>query len=135
MNIGRKYVLPLGLGFAGMLICYIFILIAFGSGVEYPIYMFTYPIVYPVIAIILTLRNSKAWLSSSLLLSALPFLYWFSLLWSEGKMNIQSALKLNQSSGMILIMPITLGIACLASFATSKIKKPTSQNANTGGSS
>lgn len=135
LSIVRKYILPLGLGFAGMFICHIFILIGFGVGIGYPIYVFAYPVVYLLIGIILAMRKPKLWLSDAIFINILPLLYWCALLWSDGKMNEQATLSLRESSGMLLIMPFTLALTCAVSFATSKIKKSTAPHTGTGGGS
>ncbi len=125
MGIGQKYILPLSLGFVGMFVCHVFILIAFGSGTRFPIYIFAYPVVYPLIAAILTFINSKLWLSNAMLVNSLPFVYWYLLLWSDGKMNMPAALNLQESSGMLLIMPFTIALACVVTYIVSRIKKST----------
>jgi hypothetical protein len=118
-----------------MFICHIFILLGFGSGVQFPIYIFTYPVVYPLIAIILTRLNPRLWLTNAILANALPFIYWYLLLWSDGKMNIQGALNLRESSGMLLIMPVTLGLACITAFAASRLRGSTLPRPGPGGGS
>lgn len=135
MTLRRKYIVPLGLGFAGMFICHIFILIGFGAGISYPIYVFTFPIVYLLIGIILAMRKPELWLSDAIFINILPLVYWYALLWSDGKMNVQAALSLRESSGMLLIMPFTLALTCAVSFTTSKIKKSIALHTGTGGGS
>jgi hypothetical protein len=118
-----------------MFICHIFILIGFGAGTGYPIYVFTYPVIYLLIGIILAMRKPELWLSDAIFINILPLVYWYALLWSDGKMNVQSALSLRESSGMLLIMPFTLALTCAVSFTTSKIKRSIALHRGTAGGS
>jgi 4-amino-4-deoxy-L-arabinose transferase-like glycosyltransferase len=118
---GRKFVLPLFSGFLGMFVCHFLILLAFGSGVRFPIYLFTYPIVYPIIAILLTITKRELWLSNGLLICILPFLYWYLLLWSDGKINLKSFSFL-KDTGMLAIMPVTALLSCFMSYFVGKRK-------------
>ena len=120
MTMGRKYVLPIALGFAGMFACHILILTGFGSGIRFPIYIFTYPIVYPLLAAILTSRNAKLWVTDAILVNAVPFLYWYLLLWSDGKVGLKAALSWQTSSVMLLIMPVTIGLSLAVGFIVAK---------------
>jgi len=63
VNTAKKFLLPLGLGFVGMFIAHIVIVVGFGVGIRFPIYFVAYPVVYVFIAMILTWGNSKLWLS------------------------------------------------------------------------
>ena len=107
-SIGRKYILPVGLGFLGMFICHIIILSGFGAGIQYPIYVFAYPIVHPLIAATLTWNSAKLWVSNAIAVCVLPFLYWYLLLWSDGKISLEDTVNWRASSGMLLIMPLTV---------------------------
>jgi len=62
----KKYLLPITLGFAGMFIAHIIILLGFGSGIRFPLYFLAYPIVYSLIVFLLTRRNPKWWFSKQL---------------------------------------------------------------------
>ncbi|GEM_PF-3955066 len=116
----RKFVLPFFVGFLGMFICHFFILLAFGGGIQFPIYAFTYPVVYPILAVSLTLKQHQLWLTNSLIVCTIPFLYWYLLLWSDGKFNI-SSFHFLADTGLLVIMPATVGISCLATFWFKKI--------------
>jgi hypothetical protein len=133
MSIGRTYLLPLGLGFIGMFICHIFILVGFGCGIQYPIYIVTYPIIYPLLAAILVWGNPKPWATDAVLVLVLPFVYWYLLLWSDGKFNLEAALKWRESSGMLLIMLATIAVTIALSFVISRRRKKAAVRPENGG--
>jgi len=132
MSPARKYALPIVLGFVGMIVSHIIVLLGFGAGVHFPIYIVAYPIVYSVTALILSQSNPRLWLSDAALVCTIPFLYWYLLLWSDGKMHVEAALNIRESSGMLLIMPLSLGLACFAAFIVSKHKMHGSPEPNNG---
>ena len=103
-----------------MLACHILILTGFGSGIRFPIYIFTYPIVYPLLAAFLIRNNSRLWLTDAILVNAVPFLYWYLLLWSDGKFSLHAALSWQTSSVMLLIMPVTIGLTLAVGFMASR---------------
>ena len=117
----RKFVFPLLLGFMGMFVCHIIILIAFGSGFKFPIYIFAYPIVYPTLAILLTINKRELWFSDGLLICMIPFLYWYLLLWSDNKINFES-FDLFEDSGLLIILPFTAILSFLMSYYFGKRK-------------
>ena len=121
----RKYLLPVSLGFAGMFMAHIIILIGFGLGIKYPLYFIAYPIVYALIAFLLTRRRPDRWFSDVLCICLIPFIYWYTLLWNDGKFNFVNAIKFRDSSGMVLILPFTLIAAAFISFFAFKHKKLT----------
>jgi hypothetical protein len=136
MTIARKYGLPIGLGLIGMFICHFFILIGFGSRVQYPIYAFTYPVVYPLIAAALIWRNVRHWVTDAILVNAVPLLYWYLLLWGDGRVSFEAALRWRASSGMLLIMPVTIGLTLVVSFILSRFRgKPQTQTESQTGAS
>ena len=118
----RKFVFPLLLGFMGMFVCHIFILIAFGIGVRFPIYVFAYPIVYSALATLLTITKRELWFSDGLLICIIPFLYWYLLLWSDNKINYES-FNLLKDTGLLLIMPFTAILSFLVSYNFGKKEK------------
>ena len=107
---------PFLAGFLGMFICHFFVLLAFGSGVKFPIYIFVYPVVYPLLSVALTLKHQRLWLSNAVLVCTVPFLYWYLLLWTDGKINI-SSFHLLQDTGLLVVMPATVALSCFASFS------------------
>jgi hypothetical protein len=107
----KKYLFRIGLGFMGMFIAHIFILIGFATGIKFPIYLLIYPIVYSLITLILTQRNPEFWLSNCILIFIIPFVYWYTLLWSDRKIYWTAAIDFKESSGMLLILPFTFLIA------------------------
>jgi hypothetical protein len=122
MNIGQKYVWPLVLGFAGMFICHFGLFLCHVAGIEFVAYVIVYPMVYSGLAIVLTLPGPRLWLSNALYLCVIPFLYWYLLLASDGKLNWRS-FSFFESSGMSVIIVLTAGVSALAAFAVSKAKK------------
>ena len=83
MGCGRKYVLPIALGFLGMVLCHVLILVGFMNGASYPKYFPAYPVVFGIMVAILSLTNPSLWLSDALLIGALPSLYWYFLLFTR----------------------------------------------------
>ena len=134
MNIARKVLLPVGLGFVGMFIAHILILLGFAVGIRFPIYIIAYPAVYTLMAVVLGLGNSTLWISDSVLVYAPPSLYWYLLLWSDGRLDLQAALTLERSSQMILVLPVSLGLSCLSTFLLSRLRKSDQQAPNGVGS-
>jgi hypothetical protein len=120
MDIGRRYVLPVGLGLLGMFICHIFVIVGFGLGIGYPVYWATYPVIYPLLIAGLLRKNSRLWLTDAILLNAFPLLYWYILMWSDGKFSIENALEWQSSSGMMLIMLLTMGLTVAVGFILSQ---------------
>jgi len=102
-----------------MFVCHIFILIAFGVGVRFPIYVVAYPIVYPALAMLLTNTKREFWFSDGLLICIIPFLYWYLLLWSDNKINYES-FKLLEDTGLLLIMPLTAIFSFLMTYYNGK---------------
>ena len=123
MNIGKKFVLPLSLGLVGMFICHYGLFLCYQVGVPFTAYLIVYPIVYPAMTAILTISASRLWLTNAIFLSVIPFLYWYSLLWSDGKLNPDS-FSLFESSGMSVVILLTLGLSALVGFVIFKIKMP-----------
>jgi|ERR1035437_66250 hypothetical protein len=124
----KKYLLPIALGFAGMFIAHIIILLGFGSGIRFPLYFLAYPIVYSLIVFLLTRRNPKWWFSNVICICLIPFIYWYVLLWNDGKIHWTDAINVTDSSGMLLILPFTFLIAAFVSLSVSKFKKPAQQS-------
>jgi hypothetical protein len=126
MSIGRKYVIPLSLGFVGMFLCHFGLFLFYEAGIKVVAYLFVYPIVYPLLTATLTFAESSLWLTNALFVCAIPFLYWYALLWSDGKLNPNS-FSLFESSGMSVIILLALGLSLLVGFVISKMpmSKPT----------
>jgi hypothetical protein len=121
----RKYLLPIFLGFVGMVVAHTIILVGFGLGIKYPLYFIAYPIVYALIAFLLTRRSPDWWLSNVICICLIPFIYWYLLLWNDGKFHFANAIAFRDSSGMLLILPFTLIVAVFISFNEFKHKKLT----------
>lgn len=123
----KKYLLPVALGFAGMFIAHIIILLGFVFGIRVLLYFLAYPIVYSLIGFLLTLKNHNWWFSNVACICFIPFIYWYLLLWSDGKMHLTNAVNFSDSSAMLLILPFTFMISTLVSLLAAKFKKPVLQ--------
>ena len=133
MSIGRRYVLPVGLGLLGMFACHISVLVGFGLGIGYPIYWATYPIIYPLLEVVLLRKNSQLWLPDAIFLNAFPLLYWYMVLWSDGKFSLAAALDWQSSSGMLLITMVTMGLTVAVGFILSQREKGNKGPSRDGG--
>jgi hypothetical protein len=133
VSIGRKYVLPVCLGLLGMFTCHIFILFGFGLGIQHPIYWATYPIIYPMLVVLLLRKNPQMWLTDAIFLNAFPLLYWYILLWSDGKFTLEAALEWKSSSGMLVIMIVTIGLTVAVGFIASQREKGRKVTSQDGG--
>jgi len=120
MSIGRKYVIPLSLGFAGMLLCHFGLFLFYQVGIKFVAYILVYPIVYPLLTATLTFAESRLWLTNALFVCTIPFLYWYALLWGDGKLDPNS-FSLFESSGMPAIILLALGLSLLVGFVISKM--------------
>ena len=116
-----------------MFICHIFVLVGFGLGIGYPAYWATYPIIYPLLVAVLMRKNSRLWLTDAIFLNALPLLYWYILLWSDGKFSLDAALEWQSSSGMLLIMMVTIGLTVAVGFILSQREKSNKGPSRDGG--
>jgi hypothetical protein len=121
MTIGRKFALPLILGFLAMFICHFGLFLCYQVGITFIAYVIVYLLVYSILVIPLTISHPRYWKTDPLLLCTIPFLYWYALLWSDGKLNL-SAISLLQSTGMSVIILITFGLCVLSSFVVSRIR-------------
>ena len=123
----KKYLLPIALGFAGMLVAHIIILSGFGLGLKFPLYFVASPGVYSLIVFFLTGSNTKFWFTNAIFICVIPFIYWYLLMWDDGKLHWSNAIKFTNSSGMLIIMPFTFLVAILVSLLVYKFKKPVTQ--------
>src|SRR5687768_7313784 len=103
----KKYLLPVSLGFAGMFVAHIIILLGFGLGITVPLYFIAYPAVYALLAFLLTKRNPTWWLSNVICILLIPFIYWYLLLWDISKQHWTNAITFTDAGGMLLILPFT----------------------------
>jgi hypothetical protein len=109
----KKYVLPVLCGFAGMFVAHFIILSGFGIGIKVPLYFIAYPLVFPLISYLLTLRNPNWWLTNTVGVHLFPFAYWISLLYYDGDLDLGKALKFNDSSCLLVVLPVSFLIAVL----------------------
>jgi hypothetical protein len=108
----KRYLLPILIGFAGMFAAHILLLLlVVALSLEFMPYIISYPIVYGVLAFLLTRNNTGWWLSNVIYLLLIPFVYWYWLLWSDGKLGWPTTVNFNDSGGMMVILPVTFLIA------------------------
>jgi len=112
----KKYLLPISLGFAGMFMAHIIILLGFAFGIKFLLYVVAYPVVYTLLALLLTRSNPQWWLSNSICVLLIPSLYWYILLWNSEKPPFTVKIIFTDSSGMFLILPLTFVLAVFISF-------------------
>jgi hypothetical protein len=120
----KKYFLPICLGIAGMLVAH-FLLFLLGKimKLNFMPYVITYPVTYIFLAFILTKNYPDWWLLNVICILIIPFIYWYLLLWSDGELHWINAVRIGQSSGMILILPFTFLLAMLVSLSLFKRKQ------------
>ena len=82
-------------------------------------YLIVYPIIYPGLAVVLTIVNPRLWLTNALFLCIIPALYWYVLLWMDGRLNLRD-FSLLESSGMSVIILAALGLSMGPGFVASK---------------
>jgi len=112
----KKYLLPISLGFAGMFMSHIIILMGFAFGIKFLLYVVAYPVVYTLLALLLTRSNPQWWLSNSICVLLIPSLYWYILLLNSEKPPFTVKIIFTDSSGMFLILPLTFVLAVFISF-------------------
>ena len=112
----KKYLLPISLGFAGMFMAHIIILMGFAFGIKFLLYVVAYPVVYTLLALLLTKSNPQWWLSNSICVLLIPSLYWYILLLNSEKPPFTVKIIFTDSSGMFLILPLTFVLAVFISF-------------------
>ena len=112
----KKYLLPISLGFAGMFMAHIIILMGFAFGIKFLLYVVAYPVVYTLLALLLTRSNPQWWLSNSICVLLIPSLYWYILLLNSEKPPFTVKIIFTDSSGMFLILPLTFVLAVFISF-------------------
>ena len=112
----KKYLLPISLGFAGMFMSHIIILMGFAFGIKFLLYVVAYLVVYTLLALLLTRSNPQWWLSNSICVLLIPSLYWYILLLNSEKPPFTVKIIFTDSSGMFLILPLTFVLAVFISF-------------------
>ena len=119
-----SYIILFFLGVVGMFICYLlvflysfFLSLSFGAS-----YALSYLFVYPLLALGQSWRYHERWLRCGVVLCLAPLLYWFSLLWSDGKLS-WSRMSFSNDTIMMAIMPLTLALSCITAFVAVRLKK------------
>jgi len=125
IKIFGTYILLFVIGFAGMFICHfllfvfkVYLGLSLGAG-----YTLSYLLVYPSLAVILGRKYRDRWFANAIVLCIAPLLSWFSILSSDGKLLL-SEISFSNSTIMMVIMPLTLLLSCLAAFVTVRLQKP-----------
>lgn len=104
----KRYLITIALGLIGMFIAhFLLFLLSASLRLNFMPYVIAYPVVYISIVLLLTSNNPAWWLSNTICILLIPFIYWYSLLWAGGKLRFADAMKLGESSGMLLILPLT----------------------------
>jgi uncharacterized membrane protein len=123
VNAIRTISFSVALGFLGMFIAHIVIITGFILGIRIPIYFVAYPIVYSLLGLLQTWSHPQRWISSSIFVHLLPWLFWYVLLWRDGRMNLEAAMNFSDSSQMIVILPLSLALTCLSTFILSRYRR------------
>ena len=118
----KRFLLPISLGFAGMFMAHIIILLGLGLGIKFLLYAVAYPVVYTLLAFLLTRDSPQWWLSNSICILLIPSIYWYLLLWNSEKPPLAMDTFFTNSSGMFLILPLTFVLAVFISFSVFKRK-------------
>ena len=118
----KKYLLPISLGFAGMFLAHFIILLGFGFGIKFLLYVVAYPVVYTLLAFLLTRSNPQWWLSNSICILLIPSIYWYLLLWNSERPSLTIDTTFTDSAGMLLILPFTFLLVLFVSFSVYKRK-------------
>ena len=118
----KRFLLPISLGFAGMFMAHIIILLGLGLGIKFLLYAVAYPVVYTLLAFLLTRDSPQWWLSNSICILLIPSIYWYLLLWNSEKPPLAIDTFFTNSSGMFLILPLTFVLAVFISFSVFKRK-------------
>ena len=113
------------LGIGGMFFAHLIVLMGYGIGLEYPIYLAAYPLVYSIIIFIVNYKHREKWFMNICLVFIMPVIYWYSLLAYDNKLNWNDAINYKDSSGMLLILPFSILIVLFVSMATANINKET----------
>ena len=116
----KKFLLPISLGFAGMFMAHFIILLGFGFRIKFLLYVVTYPTVYTFLAFLLTRSYPKWWISNSICILLIPTTYWYLLLLNSERPPLTINAIFNDSSGMLLILPLTFLLVVLISFTVFK---------------
>lgn len=104
----KRYLITTAFGFIGMFVAhFLLFLLSAGLRLDYMPYIIAYPVVYITLVFFLTRNHPAWWLTNAICILIIPFIYWYFLLWTDGKLHFAEAVKLGESSGMLLILPLT----------------------------
>lgn len=103
----KKYFIPFLWGIVGMLFAQLFILFSAGLGINFPIYVIIYPVVFFLFSFFLNNTNPRNWVLNSLLICLFPVLYWVWILWSENQLQLNK-ISLYSDNGIIIVLLITI---------------------------
>ena len=116
----KKFLLPISPGLAGMFMAHFIILLGFAFGIKFLLYIVAYPVVYTLLAFLLTRSNHQWWLSNSIFILLIPSIYWYLLLLNSERSPLTVDIIFTDSSGMFLILPLTFILAVFISYSVFK---------------
>ena len=120
-----RYVTLFLLGFGGMVVCHVLILLIISLSeqvqLKIPFYPIAYFTVFPGLTWMWCRRHPEDRLAAPLLMMLMPFGYWFGLLWGHVRVDF-SQFTMYSSMIMILVMPAT---AALSLFTGSRVSQQT----------
>ena len=103
----KKYFIPFLWGIVGMLFAQLFILFSAGLGINFPIYVIIYPVVFFLFSFFLNNTNPRNWILNSLLICLFPILFWVWILWSENQLQ-PDKISLYSDNGIIIVLLISI---------------------------
>ena len=120
----KRYLLPTAFGFVGMFAAhFLLLLMLVGFKLNFMPYVIVYPVVYIILAFLLTRKNPDRWLLNGVCILLIPFIYWYLILYSDGKFDLADAMKVGESSGMLLVLPFTFLLVMMVSLYIHKRKQ------------
>lgn len=112
----KRILLITALGFIGMFVAhFLLFILSLGLRLNFMPYLIAYPLVYITLIFFLTKKWPAWWLSNTIFVLLIPFIYWYVLLWSDQKFSFDNAIRVKESSGMLLILPLTFALAITTS--------------------
>jgi hypothetical protein len=94
------------------------LLFGFMLGLEFPLYVVAYPLIYAAMGALLGGKNPH-WLRTALLLCLLPFLYWAVLMPIQHGLDFQAG-GFEGNTAMLFVMLATVLLTALAGYAAAR---------------
>lgn len=117
-DFSNRFLLPLSLGFAGMFLSMFSLFFGFMLGLEFPLYVVAYPLIYAAMGALLGMKNPH-WLSTAFLLCLLPLLYWVVLQPLKHGLDFQTG-GWEGHTAMLFVMLATFLLTALAGYAAAR---------------